>query len=322
MSWLKPYSFIGIWYIGYWHPDFRGGFFNRDSNDMPKSSRESEPEGPNLQEVKYITILSNKKEITLNVRTILYIIMRRNNAEIHVSYGKIYTVRKTLTELKEKLGDGFILVHRSVLVSAMAIHDISDKIYLSNGESLDYVLRKKKEIVNQLEEIQKKFISSFAHENAPKTEEEYHNHYRSFDLMPFAFTDIEMVFDEKRHAVDWIFRYGNPALARLEKLPLDKLIGSSFGSLFSNMDSKWLRTYERVTIYGEIREIVDYSPEIDTNLKVICFPTFKGHCGCILFDISQIEFSENNSEIQKAFMFYLGKIPDKILGKEDENETK
>lgn len=33
-----------------------------------------------LQETKYITILSNKKEIELNVNTILYVIMQRNNA--------------------------------------------------------------------------------------------------------------------------------------------------------------------------------------------------------------------------------------------------
>ncbi len=40
--------------------------------------------------------------------------------------------------------------------------------------------------------------------NTPKTPEEYHAFYRSFDQMPFAFTDIEMVFNEDRHAVDWI----------------------------------------------------------------------------------------------------------------------
>lgn len=73
-------------------------------------------------------------------------------------------------------------------------------------------------------------------------------------------------------------------LAILEKLPLDKLIGSSFSNLFANMDTKWLRGYERATLYGETLEIVDYSPEIGKNLKIICFPTFPGHCGCILFD--------------------------------------
>lgn len=118
-----------------------------------------------------------------------------------------------------------------------------------------------------------------------------------------------MIFNEEKHAVDWIFRYGNPALAKLEKLPLERLIGSSFGSLFSNMDTKWLKSYERATLYGENLEFVDYSPEIDTYLKVTCFPTFRGHCGCILFDISNIKFTENSSDAEKALMLYLGKLP-------------
>ena len=80
-----------------------------------------------------------------------------------------------------------------------------------------------------------------------------------------------------------------------KKLPLDKMIGSSFSSLFSNMDSKWLQSYERATLYGETLEIMDYSPEIDTNLKIICFPTFPGHCGCILFNADQMKsISEEN----------------------------
>ena len=72
----------------------------------------------------------------------------------------------------------------------------------------------------------------------PLTAEEYRKYYKICDALPFAFTDIEMVFNEEKKAVDWIFRYGNEALATLEKLPLDKMIGSSFSSLFSNMDAK------------------------------------------------------------------------------------
>lgn len=257
-----------------------------------------------LQEVKYITIISNKKKIVLNVSTMLYVLMNGNNAEIHVSGGKIYETRMTLSELSEKLGESFIKVHRGCIVSVMAIHNITDKINLSNGESLEYTLRKKNEIIEQFHEKQKNIISSFAGEDIPMTEEEYRKYFISFENLPFAFTDIEMVFNEESHAVDWIFRYGNPALAKLEKLPLKQLIGSSFGSLFSNMDSKWLRSYERATLYGEKLELIDYSPEIDTYLKVICFPTFKGHCGCILFDISEIEFTKNSSDAEKALMLY------------------
>ena len=119
-----------------------------------------------------------------------------------------------------------------------------------------------------------------------------------------------MIFNEDNHAVDWIFRYGNPALAKLEKMPLEKLIGNSFGSLFDNMDPKWLYSYERAVLCGETLEIFDYSPEIDTHLKVICFPTFKGHCGCILFDISEINFTKSSSDSETSLKLYLGNTDD------------
>lgn len=264
-----------------------------------------------MQEAKHITIISNGRKIVISISTILYILMVNKTAEIHVSGDKIYETRMTLSQLEEKLGDGFIKVNRGCIVSAMAIHDITDNINLNNGESLIYTIRKKNQIIEQFRSKQKSIISSFRRDGIPITEEEYRKHYSSFDNMPFAFTDIEMIFNEESHAVDWIFRYGNPALAKLEKLPLERLIGSSFGSLFSNMDSKWLHSYERATLYGEMLEIIDYSPEIDTYLKVICFPTFKGHCGCILFDISEIEFTKNSSDAEKALMLYFGKLPDK-----------
>ena len=116
-----------------------------------------------------------------------------------------------------------------------------------------------------------------------------------------------MVFDNGKRAVDWIFRYGNQELSRLEKLPLEKLIGSSFRSLFSNMDPKWLRSYERAALMEKKLEMMDYSPEIDTYLKVICFPTFRGHCGCILFDLSDIRYVENSEEAKLAWRTYFEK---------------
>lgn len=260
-----------------------------------------------LQEGKHISVLSNGTKLLLNVSTILYVQMIERTAEIHVSGGKVYETRMKISELEEALGEGFLKVHRGCLVSAMAIHDITDHINLNNGESLIYTLRKKKQIIAQFQEAQKRMISDFTRDGIPATEEEYRAHYRSFDAMPFAFADIEMVFNEERRAVDWIFRYGNPALAKLEKLPLEKLIGSSFGSLFSNMDAKWLRLYERATLYGETLEVMDYSPEIATYLKVTCFPTFKGHCGCILFDLSEIEYAKISPDTDKALIRYFGK---------------
>lgn len=237
----------------------------------------------------HLSITTNGKKVVLNASSILYVLMAEKVAEIHVSGGMVYETRMTMSELKQTLGERFLAIHRGCLVSVMAIHEITDRIELINGESLIYTKRKKKQIIEQFLTQQQSLIRSFDHDDAPRSAEEYRRHYSSFDKMPFAFTDIEMVFNEEKRAVDWIFRYANPALAALEKVPLERLIDSSFGSLFSNMDSKWVRSYERALLYGETLEIVDHSPEIDTYLKIICFPTFKGHCGCILFDASKIK---------------------------------
>lgn len=244
-------------------------------------------------QTSYITIISNRSRIMLDTSTILYITMMGKRIKIHVVGGEVYTARMTLSNMEEQLGPCFIKVHRGCIVSAMAIHSISDKIHLNNGEILDYTIRKKKDIIERLHSIQKNIINDFDEDNIPHSKEEYRKHYCSFDNLPFAFADIEMVFNEDRHAIDWVFRYGNPALASLEKIPLEQLIDNSFGTLFANMDSKWLRSYERATLYGEMLEIIDYSPEINSYLKIICFPTFQGHCGCILFEISESEFRNN-----------------------------
>lgn len=260
-----------------------------------------------MPEAKHLSIISRGKKIILNSSRVLYVLMEEKIAQIHVSGGKIYETRTTLGELEEKLGEGFIKIHRGCLVSVMAIHDITDKINLSNGESLNYTLRKKKQIMEQFLSRQASMIRGFDSPDTPAAAAEYRRHYAGIDALPLAFTDIEMVFNEEKHAVDWIFRYANPALAKLEKQPLEKLVGSSFSSLFSNMDSKWLRAYERATLYHEVLELIDYSPEIDTYLKIICFPTFEGHCGCILFDISEITLLQNSVDAQNALMRYLKK---------------
>lgn len=257
---------------------------------------------------KYITVIVNRMETVIDISTILYILMRKKYANIHVSGGKVYETRTTFSELEKELDDNFIKVRRGCIVAAKAIHDVTNKVNLNNGETLEYTVRKKKLVIKSVNAAHKNIIEGFSADGVPSTAEEYSEHYKSYDNMPFAFTDIEIVFNEEHRAVDWIFRYGNHALAKLEKMPLEQLIGNSFGTLFSNMDPKWLKGYERATLYGEVLEIVDYSPEIDTYLKVICFPTFPGHCGCILFDINDISFARN-TDTEKALMLYFGRMP-------------
>ena len=244
---------------------------------------------------EFITVTFNRTKIAIRRADILYVIMSDDHCTVHMLDGIVYRCRITLKELKKQLNEDFIEVKRGCMIAVSAISDIQDKILLSNGEKICYTKRKKRILKEELQQKQQLLIAKINKKKLPLTSEEYCKYYKICDALPFAFTDIEMVFDEEKKAVDWIFRYGNEALAALEKLPLDKMIGNSFSSLFSNMDAKWLHVYERATLYGETLEIMDYSPEIDTNLKIICFPTFPGHCGCILFNADKMKsISEEN----------------------------
>ena len=57
---------------------------------------------------------------------------------------------------------------------------------------------------------------------------------------------------------------------------------------------KWLRCCERAALHGETLEMMDYSVEIGAHIKVICFRTFRGHCGCFLFNLDEISFIETS----------------------------
>lgn len=257
---------------------------------------------------KSISFISGRKHYDIPISDILYVFMKKQDAYVHVVDGSVHKTRITFNEFRNILGDEFIRIHRGCLVSAKAIHSIGELITLSNGDSLEYSAQHRAEIMEKFLNKQRVIIKELSDNDNPTQNEEYHEHYKCFDTIPIAFTDIEMIFDEQSKAVDWIFRYGNDALAKLENCPLDAMIGNTFGSIFSNMDKKWLRSYERAVLYGETLEILDYSPEINKYLRIICFPTFKGHCGCMLFDISDTKVSAEKTAGEKAILMYLKKI--------------
>lgn len=238
---------------------------------------------------EYITIISKRVKKKIRTADILYIIKSEYLSLIHLIDGHIIQTITPIYELKEMLDDNCIEVKKGCIVSVSAITNIKDKIYLCNGEEIDFTVRRRKAVWLEWREKQKLMIDEINGQNLPRTDEEYHKYYEICDKFPFAFTDIEMIFNEKRRAVDWIFRYGNEALAELEGVPLKEMIGSTFSSLFDNMDAKWLRCYERAALYGEKMEIEEYSPEIDANLRILCFQTFPGHCGCILHDMDKLQ---------------------------------
>ena len=128
---------------------------------------------PDLREEKNITIISNRNRVEIRVNRILYVLSVGKKVEIHVFGGKVYDTRMSLAELQTLLGDGFLKVHRGCIVAVKAVHDVSDRIILVNGETLEFTARKKKQILELLHSKRKHIISSLSGDGAPGTEEEY-----------------------------------------------------------------------------------------------------------------------------------------------------
>lgn len=265
-----------------------------------------------LRDREKMMIVADGKRSALDPDRILYVTMFGNYAEIHARDEEVFRVRMTLGELESELGDRFIKIHRGCIVSAEDIYNVADRVYLGNGEALDYTKRKKKKITDGLKERQKQLIDSLTDDGGKMIAAGYREFYNSFEKLPFAFADLEIVFDDERRAVDWIFRYGNQAFARLEKKTLDEVIGIRFSLLFDNSDMKWLRCCERAALHGETLEMMDYSVEIGAHIKVICFQTFRGHCGCFLFNLDEISFIETSESSRST----IGKYFDGRIGRD------
>lgn len=102
------------------------------------------------------------------------------------------------------------------------------------------------------------------------------------DNLPIAFCIIELVVDENKHGIDFIFRYCNKEMEVLEGKPISEMINKSFYEIFKDGDQKWLVIYADVAVNGVTKVIEDYSPEIGAKLKIYCYQPKPNFCACAL----------------------------------------
>ncbi len=93
-----------------------------------------------------ITIISKRMKKKIRIADILYIIKSEYLSLIHLIDGDILQTITPIYELKEMLGDDCIEVKKGCIVSVSAITNIKDKIYLCNGEEIDFTVRRRKAV--------------------------------------------------------------------------------------------------------------------------------------------------------------------------------
>lgn len=124
-----------------------------------------------------------------------------------------------------------------------------------------------------------------------KKREAVEQHYKELlTKMPIAISSTEVLVDENQTPYDFRYTYCNPAHEKLEGVQPGELTGKRFYEFFENSDPKWLKYYYETAFEGIPHIIRDYSPEIGKDLLLYTFCTEKGHCDCVIQDITQENF--------------------------------
>lgn len=209
------------------------------------------------------------------ISDVMYITRQDRKSIVHLANGETVQtfnpIKKLIAEFPE---EAFEVINKGIVVFKKYVSSVDGNIYLmSDGVSFTGRVRENKK---QKENIEK-YISN-------KISDEW-NQYSILDKMPIPFCIIELVFDENGHGMDFIFRYCNKEMEELAGRTIDEMIDKSFYEVFTNGDKKWLVIYADVAINGTTKVIEEFSPEIDSKLRIYCYQPKQNFCACALIKI-------------------------------------
>ena len=103
-----------------------------------------------------------------------------------------------------------------------------------------------------------------------------------------GFCIIKVELDDNRQPVDWTYIHANEELARLDRKPLEELLGHRYYEIFSDGDRKWLQLFYEAAYEGKSVALDDISENIGLYLHIEAYPVGReGYCACVICDIRE-----------------------------------
>lgn len=225
------------------------------------------------------------KKYNIKADDIKYILREDKKTCIYTKDGRVTATYTPLKEFIEHLSpNDFIHIDKGVLLARLQIISIEgEQYYTIDGRTFS---GRKNHGKQHRDNRARLGYSTDSSRNRSDIISNLQLRMSLLDDMPIAFCIIEMLFDEEHHGIDFLFRYCNKAMEKLEGKTISEMINCSFYDIFTNADSKWLVAYAQTALYGGTQVIYDYSPEIGKQLKITCFRPEQGFCGCLLEEIS------------------------------------
>ena len=138
-------------------------------------------------------------------------------------------------------------------------------------------------------------ITELVNEQKLRAEEEKKATYY-LEQLPMAVCITKVLLDDNQKPYDWEFVYSNKAYSLLKGVKHGELIGKRFSEYFKEESSIWIQYYYETAYLGISHTIDKYSPATNKHLIIHTFPTEKGYCGCVIEDVTEQKFLENELE--------------------------
>lgn len=218
----------------------------------------------------------------IKIDEIKYVLREDKKTNIYMNNNKKVSTFIPMKEFSDELiSYGFININKGILVSKRMIKHVDNFIYyLSDGKEFE---GRKRTVgahkhINEMIQVKGEVLSNI----------DIFNRFSVLDNMPAGFCVIELVFNKNGEGIDFIFRYCNKEMEKVEGKTIAEMLNHSFYKVFPNADQKWLPVYSKVAITGESDSFVDYSPEIKKDLLFKCFQPMKGFCACLITPVEDI----------------------------------
>ena len=223
-----------------------------------------------------------RNNFTLN--DIEYIIHTNQRTYFHLNDRREIMSTMTLKNIFSCLPDlDFWSIQKGIVVAVRYVENISDHFIYTMEDGATFQGRSRNPAEHKRRRRLLQYQKGNYNSSVPK-KLSLQDLCSMLDDAPLAFSIIELLFSEDGRGIDFIFRYCNTEMSKLEGVPVEDMLNRSFYEVFPNADRKWIVPYADVAINGNRRSFHKFSPEVQKNLYIQCFQPIPGYCACLLIE--------------------------------------
>lgn len=224
------------------------------------------------------------KKNKIEPEEIMYIRHRDNHTYIYTAdqrESSTYIPLKHIYSVLPK--DSFINIQKGVVVSVKFITNIDSSGMYTMADGT--VFKGRSRMPSQHRKVKKTLEASYEKYSSPAKAMSLVERCKVHDNSPIAFCLIELVFNDNGHGVDFIVRYCNKQMERIESIESDKILNRSFCEVYKNFDKKWIVPFADVAMNGKVRRIEIYNKHINKTVDILCYQPEPGYCACFMKEI-------------------------------------